>query len=174
MLGTSARIGEVLAIRRRDADATGAVPSIRLAGTSVSRNGEQIFRQDHPKTAKSRRVVALPSFTSDAVRRRLADAGRLELDSLLFYSRDGTPLTTANVRWQVRRVLGGAEIDGLTPYMFRRAVAPAINDNAGVELAAEPLGRTDTSVTVQHYVQRSEPVYPATAAPLDRTFAKGE
>ena len=114
MLGTSARIGEVLAIRRRDFDFTGAVPSIRLAGTSVSRNGEQTFRQDHPKTAKSRRVVALPSFTSDAVRRRLADAGRLELDSLLFYSRDGTLLTTANVRRQLRRVLGGAGSDGVT------------------------------------------------------------
>jgi hypothetical protein len=37
MLGTSARIGEVLAIRRRDVDVTSAVPSIRLAGTIVNR-----------------------------------------------------------------------------------------------------------------------------------------
>lgn len=36
MLGTSARIGEVLAIRRRDVDITSAVPSIRIAGTIVS------------------------------------------------------------------------------------------------------------------------------------------
>jgi integrase len=60
MLGTSARIGEVLAIRRRDVDITSPVPSIRLAGTIVSRKGEQTFRQDHPKTAKSIRVVAIP------------------------------------------------------------------------------------------------------------------
>ena len=59
MLGTSARIGEVLAIRRRDVDITSPVPSIRLAGTIVSRKGEQTFRQDHPKTAKSTRVVAI-------------------------------------------------------------------------------------------------------------------
>jgi integrase/G:T/U-mismatch repair DNA glycosylase len=134
MLGTSARIGEVLAIRRRDVDITSAVPSIRLAGTIVSRNGEQTFRQDHPKTAKSRRIVAPPTFASDAVRRRLANAGRLELDSLLFQSRDGTPLTTANVRRQLRRVLGGVGIDGVTPHMFRRTVATAVNDNASVEL----------------------------------------
>jgi integrase len=108
MLGTSARIGEVLAIRRRDVDITGAVPSIRLAGTIVSRNGEQTFRQDHPKPAKSRRIVALPTIASDAVRRRLATAGRLELDSLLFQSRDGTPLTTANVRRQLRRGARGS------------------------------------------------------------------
>jgi integrase len=135
MLGTSARIGEVLAIRRRDVDITGAVPSIRLAGTIVSRNGEQTFRQDHPKTAKSRRIVALPTFTSDAVRRRLANAGRLELDTLLFQSRDGTPLTTANVRRQLRRVLGGSG-----DRRCRRTVATAVNDNANVELAAELLG----------------------------------
>ncbi|TFD27732.1 hypothetical protein [Cryobacterium lyxosi] len=51
MLGTSVRIGEVLAIRRLDVDVTSAVPSIRLAGTIVSRKGEPTFRQDHPKTA---------------------------------------------------------------------------------------------------------------------------
>jgi len=126
MLGTSARIGEVLAIRRRDVDITSAVPSIRLAGTIVSRNGEPTFRQDHPKTAKSRRIVALPTFASDAVRRRLANAGRLELDALLFQSRDGTPLTTGNVRRQLRRVLGGAGIAGVTPHTFRRTVATAV------------------------------------------------
>jgi integrase len=174
MLGTSARIGEVLAIRRRDVDITSAVPSIRLAGTIVSRNGEPTFRQDHPKTAKSRRIVALPTFASDAVRRRLANAGGLELDALLFQSREGTPLTTGNVRRQLRRVLGGVGIAGVTPHMFRRTVATAVNDNAGVELAAELLGHTDTRVTVMHYIQRRELVNPETAALLDRAFKRDE
>jgi len=174
MLGTSARIGEVLAIRRRDVDVTSPVPSIRLAGTIVSRNGEQTFRPDHPKTAKSRRVVALPSFTADAVRRRLAKVGSMGLDSLLFQSRDGTPLTTANVRRQLRQVLMGVGIDGVTPHMFRRTVATAVNDNASIGLAAELLGHTDIRVTVMHYIQRSELVNPATAALLDRAFAKDE
>ena len=174
MLGTSARIGEVLAIRRPDIDITGPVPSIRLAGTIVSRNGEQTFRQDHPKTAKSRRVVALPTFASDAVRRRLAKVGSMGLDDLLFQSRDGTPLTTANVRRQLRQVLSGVGIDGVTPHMFRRTVATAVNDNASIELAAEMLGHTDTRVTVMHYIQRSELVNPATAALLDRAFAKDQ
>jgi len=174
MLGTSARIGEVLAIRRRDVDITSPVPSIRLAGTIVSRKGEQTFRQDHPKTAKSTRVVAIPTFTSDAVRRRLAKVGSMGLDDLLFQSRDGTPLTTANVRRQLRQVLEGAGINGVTPHMFRRTVATAVNTNASIELAAELLGHTDTRVTVMHYIQRSELVNPATAALLDRAFAKDE
>lgn len=52
MLGTSARIGEVLAIRRCDIDVTGPTPTIRIAGTIISRHGEPTFRQDHPKTTK--------------------------------------------------------------------------------------------------------------------------
>ena len=172
MLGTSARIGEVLAIRRCDVDVTSAVPSIRLAGTIVSRKGELTFRQDHPKTSRSTRVVALPTFTSDAVRRRLAAGEVLELDELLFQSRDGTPLTTANVRRQLRHVLGGAGIDGVTPHLFRRTVATAVNTFANVDLAAELLGHTDTKITVMHYIRRSEQVNPATAALLDQAFAR--
>ena len=96
------------------------------------------------------------------------------LDSLLFQSRDGTPLTTANVRRQLRQVLSGVGIDGVTPHMFRRTVATAVNTNASIELAAELLGHTDTKITVQHYIQRSELVNPATAALLDRAFPKDE
>lgn len=173
MLGTSARIGEVLAIRRPDVDVTSALPSIRLARKIVYHNGELTFRQDHPKTAKSRRVVALPTFTSDAVRRRLAMSRNLDPDALLFQSRDGTPLTTENVRRQMRNDLGEAGIAGVTPYLlFRRTVATAVNDNANVELAAELLGHTDTKITVQHYIRRSEVVIPATATLLDKAFAR--
>jgi integrase len=80
MLGTSARIGEVLAIRRRDVDITSAVPSIRITGTIVSNKGEPTQRQDHPKTAKSRRTIAIPTFTAEAVRRRLASLNDASLD----------------------------------------------------------------------------------------------
>ena len=96
------------------------------------------------------------------------------LDDLLFQSRDGTPLTSANVRRQLRQVLEGAGINGVTPHMFCRTVATAVNTNASIELAAELLGHTDTRVTVMHYIQRSELVNPATAALLDRAFARDE
>jgi len=56
MLGTSARIGEVLAIRRRDIEVTSPTPSIRITGTIGSHRGEPTTRQGHPKTAKSRRT----------------------------------------------------------------------------------------------------------------------
>ena len=172
MLGTSARIGEVLAVRRRDVDLTSALPTIRIAGTIISRQSEATFRQDHPKTARSRRIATLPSFTAEAVRRRLAMSGDLEPDSLLFQTRNGSPFSTANVSRSLRQVLERAGITGVSPHMFRRTVATAIHDNASLQLAAELLGHTDSRITAQHYIRRNELVNPATAELLDRAFAR--
>ena len=148
------------------------IPSIRITGTIVSRRGEPTMRQDHPKTAKSRRTVAIPSFTAEAVRRRLTRHEDTSLDALLFCSRERTPLTTNNVRRQLRHVLDLAGITGVTPHMFRRTVATASNEQAGVDLAAELLGHTDPKITIQHYIRRNEMVNPVTAEMLDRVFGK--
>ena len=77
---------------------------------------------------------------------------------------------TNNVRRQLRHVMDLAGITGVTPHMFRRNVATAINEQAGVELAAELLGHTDPKITIQHYIRRNEMVNPATADLLDRAF----
>ena len=76
MLGTLARIGEVLAIRRRDLDLTTTPATLRICGTVISERGVGTYRQEHPKTDRSNRVIALPSFTAEALRRRLAIMAR--------------------------------------------------------------------------------------------------
>lgn len=98
MLGTSARIGEVLAIRRCDVDVTAAPPTIRISGTIVTRKGEPLSRQDHPKTARSRRLVALPSFAAEAVRKRFTVMGRTDPEAPPFSAATGLPcrLTTCD------------------------------------------------------------------------------
>jgi integrase len=171
MLGTSARIGEALAIRRRDVDVTGARPSVAIRGTIVTPRGEVPYRQDHPKTARSRRTVAIPSFTAEALRQRLARMDDTSPDALVFSSRNGTPLTMNNVRRQLRHVLDLAGIEGVTPHSFRRTVATAIFEKSDVDLAAELLGHTDSKITIQHYIRRSEMVNPVTADLLEKTFA---
>lgn len=50
MLGTSARIGEVLAIRKCDVDVTVTPATVRICGTIVSPAGKPTYRQSHPKT----------------------------------------------------------------------------------------------------------------------------
>ncbi len=159
-----------LAIRRRDIDIASANPSIAIRGTIVAPRGQPPYRQDHPKTARSRRIVAIPSFTAEAVRKRLAVIGDISSDDLLFTSRNGTPLTMNNVRRQLRHVLDLAGIEGVTPHSFRRTVATAINDTADVELAAELLGHADSKITIQHYIHRNEMVNPITATLLEHAF----
>jgi len=92
-LGTSARIGEVLAIRRCDVDVTLNPARLRIAGTVVSHRGQPTVHQDHPKTDRSNRVIALPSFTAEALRRRVAEMRDRSPEALVFASRNGTPLT---------------------------------------------------------------------------------
>ena len=170
MLGTSARIGEVLAVRRCDVDVTVNPALMRIAGTVISNKGEPTFRQDHPKTDRSNRIVALPTFTAEALRRRLSVMVDRSPEALVFQRREGTLLTTANARRQLRKVLGDAGIEGVHPHMFRRTVATS-NDQASVNLAAELLGHTDPKVTIEHYIRRNEHVNPLTAELLDAAFA---
>ncbi|WP_374935779.1 tyrosine-type recombinase/integrase [Microbacterium sp. CJ77] len=135
MLGTSARIGEVLAIRRCDVDVTVVPATVKITGTIVCPKGRPAFRQDHPKTAKSRRTVAVPSYTAAGIRQRLA-AVPADGDTLLFCSRNGTPLIPNNIRRRLRTILEAAGIHGVTPHAFRRTVATVLDRASGLELAA--------------------------------------
>lgn len=121
MLGTSARIGEVLALRRSDVDVTGAPPNVCIAGTIVIHRGQPVTRQEHPKTSRSHRVVAIPSFTAEALRRRLAAMSHHGSDALIFSTRKGTPLTTYNVRRQLRQAMNIAGITGEIEHMAQLA-----------------------------------------------------
>jgi hypothetical protein len=72
MLGTSARTGEVLAIRR-DVDSTCAVPSIRFAGTTV----KCIDEPTSTGPPEDRHVTAGSGASHVHVRRRPPGAGRV-------------------------------------------------------------------------------------------------
>ena len=72
MLGTATRIGEALALRKCDVDMTIDPPTVHITGTLVVRKGAGVTRQEHPKTHESNRVIAVPAFAAEVVRRRLA------------------------------------------------------------------------------------------------------
>lgn len=172
MLGTSARIGEVLAIRKCDVDVTVVPATVRICGTIVSPAGKPTYRQPHPKTAKSTRVVSVPSFTAEVLRQRLAVIGAGDQEYLLFVTRNGTPLTTNNVRRRLRAVLSAAGITGVTPHAFRRTVATVTDRAGGAELAAELLGHTSSKITKEHYIEPDEIVDPITAEILEALAPK--
>lgn len=172
MLGTSARIGEVLAIRLQDLDLDGAILTARIAGTIITRKDEPTRRRDHPKTDRSFRRVAPPTFALHAIRSRLLRTGETDPDALLFSTRVGTQHTPNNIRRLLREVMDEAGIENVTPHRFRRTVATVINDAQGALLASELLGHTDPKITMQHYIQRNETVDPVTAEHLERAFGK--
>lgn len=167
MLGTSARIGEALALRKCDVDVTKSPPTVRIAGTVVSPSGRPPYRQDHPKTSKSRRTVAAPSFTAEALRQRLARLGQASGGQLIFVTRNGTALAPNNVRRRLRAIMAEADIEGVTPHAFRRTVATVLSQASGAELAAEMLGHTSPDITRTHYIEDDGRVDPTTADILE-------
>lgn len=173
MLGTSARIGEVLALRKCDVDVTVSPARVRICGTIVSPAGKPTHRQSHPKTQKSTRVVSVPSFTAEVIRQRLVTMADEPEEHLLFVTRNDTPHTTNNIRRRLRSVLRDAGIEGVTPHAFRRTVATVLDRASGPELAAEMLGHTSSKITKEHYIEPDEAVSPLTAEILEALAPKG-
>lgn len=167
MLGTSGRIGEVLAIRKCDVDVTVAPARVRICGTIISPTGKPTYRQPHPKTEKSTRVVSVPSFTAEVIRQRLVVLADESDEHLLFFSRNHTPLTTNNVRRRLRTILAEAGIEGVTPHAFRRTVATVLDRASGADLAADMLGHTSSKITKQHDIEPDETVNPVAAEILE-------
>lgn len=167
MLGTSARIGEVLAIRKCDVDLDASPVTVRLCGTIITPKGKPTYRQDQPKTSKSVRTVAVPSFTAAVLRERLALLEGEPGEHLVFFSRNRTPLTTNNVRRRLRAILDAAGIEGVTPHAFRRTVATVVDRAGGADLAAEMLGHTSSDITRLHYIEPDDHVNPVTADILE-------
>lgn len=168
MLGSSARIGEVLAVRKCDVDVTVTPATMRICGTIVSPKGKPTYRQDHPKTSTSRRMVSVPSFAAEVLRQRLVAVADEDPEHLLFFSRNHTPLTTNNVRRRLRAVLDEAGIGGVTPHAFRRTVATVVDRAAGTDLAAELLGHASPDITRMHYIEKDDAVDPRTAEILEQ------
>lgn len=170
MLGTSARIGEVLALRRCDVDVDSEAPSVTIAGTIISVDKGQTYRQDHPKTNRSRRTIYLPVFAADALAERLAKAGAGESTDLVFSTRNGTPIAPNNYRRTLRSILKKTDAADVTPHAFRRTVATTVDRMDGIDLAAELLGHTSTEITRVHYIEPSRVVNPVTAEILELNF----
>ena len=101
------------------------------------------------------------------MRARLVSIASAAPDHLIFFSRNGTPLTTNNIRRRLRAVLEEAGIEGVTPHSFRRTVATVLDRAGGADLAAEMLGHTSSKITKEHYIEPDEAVNPVTAEILE-------
>lgn len=158
MLGTGARIGEALALRWADVDLdvgtvalTGTVVRVvdRAAGTST------VVRQDTTKGHRPRALL-VPAFTLAALfaqRHRRLPGGE---HALVFPSVVGglREVTTVERQWRGFRERY-PRWSTLTTHAFRRAVATAVEREAGMAVAAAVLGHSSERITAAHYVERA-------------------
>ncbi|GAB3622537.1 site-specific integrase [Mariniluteicoccus endophyticus] len=151
LLGTGARIGEVLALRWPDVDLKAG--TIVVSGTIV-RGEHGPERQDHGKTATSHRVLTAPKFVVDALRRRKLERPAT-LQQLVFPSQTGGVRDPNSFRAVLGKIRAGVELEWVTPHTFRDTVATLIDAEADLRTASEQLGHAGTDVTRRHYVERS-------------------
>lgn len=150
MLGTGARISEVLALRWQDIDLGADMATVTISGTLVIVAGRNVERQDFTKTDAGYRVVTLPPFSTAT----LLDM-RVNADGeKVFPSRAGTWRSPHNVR-RTWRECRGDKWKWVTPHYFRKTVATALYRELGGRDAASQLGHVDSAVTLAHYVQRA-------------------
>lgn len=157
MLGSSARIGECIALRRMDVDMTTNPATLLIDGTMVHTREQGLHRKNSPKRTRQRRRIALPAFAAAAVRRRLALTG-LGPQAYLFPTKTGRPLSVSNYERQLRSfvdanrdALGalGIDVDEYTTHLYRRTTATLVEQAAGITLASRLLGHANEQITGQ-------------------------
>jgi integrase len=114
MLGTGARIGEVLALRWRDIDLGARIAEINA--TVKTESGIGTYR----KLLSRPRTVALPEFAALLLEaRRIADPGNFL--GAVFPTRNVTWQQVNNVERRWRQIRRDAGLDWVTPELFRRS-----------------------------------------------------
>jgi integrase len=147
-LATGLRPGELLALQFSDADFRAG--TIAVTGTVKRDSVNGLHRQAFPKSESGKRVLILPLFGVELLRRRKATAA----GDLIFPNRNGDPMEPANFRrlWREAR---GETWEAVKPSSFRKAVATLIERESGSLIASRQLGHSSDAITKKHYIERN-------------------
>lgn len=155
-LTTGMRRGEILGLTWKDVSLEASTVAVRQALVRTSQ-GNKI---QEPKTAGSRRVIALPHETVEALRRhKEAQAEEKDLfeeayeeRGLVFPSYSGTPLDPRNFVRTFERVIAIAGVPKIAFHDLRHTHATLLLQ-AGVhpKVVAERLGHTEIGTTLDTY-----------------------
>lgn len=191
-LGTSERTAEPIAIRFQDVrfeaveqpDGSLTMDAlVWVGGTMVRTRSRGLFRQDSPKAERQKRWVRVPKFAakvlSELVANHVPDPER-NPDDVLFTTERGRPrdpsalgelLRMFRREFEPELLAIGVDAEHLTFRSLRMAVAAAVSDTAGVEVARDLLGHSDSAITEGHYAKRPELIVEVAADALDEVFA---
>lgn len=148
-LATGLRPGELLSLQFSDADFRAG--TIAVTGTVKRDSVNGLHRQAFPKSESGKRVLKLPLFGVELLRKRKV----MVSGDLVFPNRNGDPLEPANFRRLWREARGDAWA-AVKPSAFRKAVATLIERESGSLIASRQLGHSSDSVTKKHYIERNQ------------------
>lgn len=159
-LGTGARLGEILALRWTDVDATAG--TIRIARTQDPRSGATAPRYHEPKTAGSRRTITLGTETRAALAtwRRTHNTLRLaagpewqDAGGLVLTQPEGSTLAHTTVRQAFKAALHRAGLPKGTRIHDLRHTHATLLLLAGVNVhvVSQRLGHSAPSITLNRY-----------------------
>jgi len=163
MIGTGARIGEVLAIRAvDDIDLLPSPLIVHIQGTIVEYKGRGAHRQAMPKTSKSRRSIQVPLWLDAAIRSWLSEPQHAD-SVLLFETRNGTAVSTHNLRRSLRKVRAWAGLpEWIVPHVMRKTAATTVTGAHGTDQGMWFMGHADTRVLEGSYDKRGTVPYTVT------------
>lgn len=155
-LTTGLRRGEIFALKWGDVDFRGGVLAVRRSLSRISAG--LIFTE--PKTAKSRRLVSLPSITIEALKKqRLAQTrnrkrlgAAFSQDSLIFAQEDGRAVDPGGTTTLYRSIVKKAEVPAIRFHDLRHTHATTLL-SCGVhpKVVAERLGHSTVKLTMDVY-----------------------
>ncbi|MFD6155104.1 tyrosine-type recombinase/integrase [Nocardia sp. NPDC060256] len=154
MLGTGARIGEVVVLQWKHLDLDAKIPTLLIEATAAWGDGKSVYAQPYPKGGpQARRRLKLPDWLV-VVLRALRDAADHDPEDLVFPSRANTIRHPNNVRTQIyeaRDRVGLVDIP-MNPHTYRKTVGTKIGQK-DIEKAASQLGHASSVTTRRHYVE---------------------
>jgi len=150
-MATGLRPGELLALQFSDVDWSAG--TIAVTGTVKRDSVNGLHRQAFPKSESGKRVLTLPLFGIETLRRRKSKAKGVDL---VFPNRDGNPIEPANFRRLWREARGDGAWAEVKPSAFRKAVATVIERESGSLIASRQLGHSSDAVTKKHYIERNQ------------------
>ncbi|AYF77857.1 site-specific integrase [Nocardia yunnanensis] len=187
VLGSGVRPGEALAASWDQFDLEAEPATFTVSATVVRLKGKGLFRQEWAKTDAGHRIVALPGFTIQMLKRLREDpthgrmcevkalreeGGRVvEVEDkvpLVFPGRGGVLRDPHNFNRTWRDARGTLYKD-VTQYTFRKAVATLIAEASDSKTAAKQLGHSREGITERHYIASPEQA-PDSSSVLEQGF----
>jgi integrase len=177
---TGLRRGEILALRWQDVDIDGGVLHVQQTVQRLP-GGGFLFRQ--PKTARSRRAVALSPGTVRRLRQlchqqlehRLALGADYQDHGLVFATPVGTPIDPSNLRRAWLAILQKAGLEHLRFHDLRHAHASLmLQQNVHPKVVSERLGHSSVGITLDTYSHVLPSLQAQAAASLECLLATGK